>query len=188
MIGAFSNLSLNEEITNNDIDNILIQSYLMAIDNKNKNEIKNLYEINNINKIKKDIVYKMYIDDKLNSERFQFIINNCTDYFNISSSLIKKLMKDNNKKLLEILFKDHIKCFNNSFIINFLNYYKNKISISNSDLFTLVNNDKYKISTKLNKDFNQYDSSYYLFNACKSGNEAAVEFLLKHGEIGRAHV
>jgi len=27
----------------------------------------------------------------------------------------------------------------------------------------------------------QYDSSYYLFNVCKSGNKAAAKFLLEHG-------
>jgi len=27
----------------------------------------------------------------------------------------------------------------------------------------------------------QFDSSFYLFNACKSGNKAAVIFLLEHG-------
>ena len=33
----------------------------------------------------------------------------------------------------------------------------------------------------MNKYYDRYDSSYYLFNACESGNEAAVKFLLKHG-------
>jgi len=90
-------------------------------------------------------------------------------------------MKDNNKELLEMLFDNYLKCYDNSFIINFLNYYENKIPISNSNLNTLINKDKYKISTKLNEDFTRYDSSYYLFNACKSGNETAVKFLLEHG-------
>ena len=90
-------------------------------------------------------------------------------------------MKDNNKELLEMLFNNHLNCFDNSVIIIFLNYYKNKIPISNSNLNTLINKDKYKISTELNENFNRYDSSYYLFNACESGNEAAVKFLLEHG-------
>ena len=33
----------------------------------------------------------------------------------------------------------------------------------------------------MNNSFNRNDSSYYLFNACENGNEAAVNFLLKHG-------
>jgi len=70
-------------------------------------------------------------------------------------------------------------------------YYKNQTEISNSDFFTLINNDKYKISTDLYKiferrgygsfDLNNLDSSYYLSSACDSGNEAAVKYLLKHG-------
>jgi len=157
----------------------LIKSYLNAIDRKNKEKIKILYNENFKNNIENDIAYEMYNENKLNCERLQFIINNCTAYFNISFSLINKLMKDNNIELLEILFKNHLKFFDNDFIINILNYYKNKIPISNSDLYNKINNDKYKISTILNRDY-YYDSSSYLFNACESGNEVAVKFLLEH--------
>ena len=123
----------------------------------------------------------MYNKSELNSERFKFIIENFTAYLTISSSLIKKLMKDNNKELLEILFKNHLKFFDNNFILNLLNYYKNRIPLSNYELYPLINNDKYKISTEWNENYDQYDSSYYLFNACKSGNEAAVKFLIEYG-------
>ena len=143
------NVITDEKNNLNVINDIL---NLMVINNKNKEEIKNLYNENNENTI----------ENKLNSERLQFIINNCTS--NISSSLINKLMKDNNIKLLEILFKNHLKFFDNDFIINILNYYKNKTPISNSDLYTQINNEKYKISTILNRDY-YYDSSSYLFSS-----------------------
>jgi len=90
-------------------------------------------------------------------------------------------MKDNTKELLEILFKNHLKFFDNNFILKLLKYYESKIPITDSELSSLINNDKYKISTELNENFDRYDSSYYLFNACKSGNEMAVKFLLEHG-------
>jgi len=154
---------------------------LISIDEKNKNKIKSLLNKNNEHNIKRDIVYEMYNEHELNSERLQFIIENCTPYLNISSPLIKKLMKDNNRNLLELLFKNHFKFFDNIFIINLLNVYKNKTAMSYSDLYTFVNNDKYKLSTKWNENFTLYNSSCYLFNACESGNEAAVKFLLKHG-------
>ena len=48
-------------------------------------------------------------------------------------------MKDNNKELLEILFNNYLKCFDNAFIILLLNYYKNKTPISNTDFYSLVN-------------------------------------------------
>jgi len=178
----FTKLNFPEKRIKKNVNNDnLIQSYLIAIDNKNKKEIETLYEININNNTKKDIVYEMYNENQLNSERLQFIIGNCTRYLTISSPLIKKLMQDNNKELLEILFKNHLKCYDNTFIIKLLNYYRNKIPISNSGICTLITNDKYKISTELNENINQYDSSYYLFNTCESGNEAAVKFLLKHG-------
>jgi len=127
-----------------------------------------------------DIPYKMYKINDLNSYRLEFIIENYFAYLNISSSLIKKFMRDNNKKILEILFKKHLKFFDNFCIIKLLNYYKNKTPISDFDLNKLIDNDKYKISTEFNKDFSKYNSSFYLFNACKSGNKRAVKFLLEH--------
>jgi len=174
---------LNTILENKKVNNAnLIQTYLMAIDNKNKEDIKFLYNENNSNNvIEKDIVFEMYNENKLNLERLQFIVENCTTYLNISSSLIKKLMKVNSRELLEILFKNHLKFFDNTFILNLLKHYESKTSVTDTELSTLINSDKYKISTELGEHFERYDSSYYLFNACKSGNEAAVKFLLEHG-------
>jgi len=169
----------------NIIDDNLIQLYLTAIDNKNKNEIEFLYNQNNknnINNIENDIVYEMYNANELNSERLQFIIENCTVYLKISSQLIKKLLTDFNKELLDILFENYLKFFDINFILNLLKYYKSKIPVSNSELNTEINNDKYKISTTMNIwNISSTSSSYYLFDACENGNKAAVEFLLKHG-------
>ena len=137
-------------INKNDIkkvsDNNLIQSYITAIDNKNKNEIEILYNKNNKSNIEKDIVYEIYKKHELNSERLQFIIENCVTCLNISSSLIKQLMKDNSKELLEILFKNHWKFFYNKFILDLLKYYKSKTPISDSELYPKIKNNKYKIS------------------------------------------
>jgi len=44
-------------------------------------------------------------------------------------------MKDNNKKLLEIIFKKHLKFFDNEFIMNLLVHYKNKLPILNQNLY-----------------------------------------------------
>jgi len=99
------------------INDNLIQAYLIAIDNKNKTEIEILYNEYNKYSIKKDIIYEMYNENKLTSERLQFIVENCSAYLNISSFLIKKLIKDNNKELLEILFNNHFKFFDNEFIL-----------------------------------------------------------------------
>ena len=66
----------------------------------------------------------MYKNNQLNYKRFKFIIKNCTNYLNISSNLIKALLKNNNKELLELLFKK-FKFFDNDFILNLLIWYKN---------------------------------------------------------------
>jgi len=44
-------------------------------------------------------------------------------------------MKDNNKKLLETIFKKHLKFFDNEFIMNLLVHYKNKLPILNQNLY-----------------------------------------------------
>jgi len=129
------NIILKNKKVNNDN---LIQSYVIAIDNKNHEEIKFLYNENNDNYTEKDIVFEIYKKNELNSERLQFIVENNT-YLNISSSLIKKLMKDNSKKLLEILFKNHLKFFDNNFILNLLRGYESKTPITDSELSTLTN-------------------------------------------------
>ena len=69
----------------------MIQSYMTAIDDKNKDKIKYLYTENNKNSTENNIVYELYNKNELNSERLLFIIENCTAYLKISSSLIKKI-------------------------------------------------------------------------------------------------
>jgi len=155
---------------------------LNGIDYKNINEIKELTIKSDEDKIEKDIVYEIYSNNQLSKERLLFIIENCTSYLNISSRLIAKLMKDNNTSLLEPIFERHLKFYDNEMIIKLLSYYKNRIPISNSDLYKQLNNDKYKISTELNENiFVKYDSSYYLFNPCLLGNEFMVKYLVEHG-------
>ena len=55
------NIKNDNNITNNHKHDFnLIQSYLTAIDNKNKKKIKELYYKNIKNNIEKDIVYELY--------------------------------------------------------------------------------------------------------------------------------
>jgi len=140
--------------------------------------------------MKRTFFFEIYNYNKLNSERLQRIIEFYAPILTTSFYLIKKLMKDNNEEILEILFKHH---FDNFTIIDYLNYYKYKTQISDSKLYTKINNDKYKISTEVKKYYDNninldvvdreyhYYSSYYLFNACESGNKTAIKYLLEHG-------
>jgi len=176
--------------------------------NKNIAKIENLYKKTNKNTIEKDIIYEIYNNNRLKSKSLQKLIEICAPVLNNSSNIIKKLMKDNNEEILEVLFKSQLKFFDNFVIIDFLNYYKNKTSISNTELYAIINNEKYKISTDVKKyyldlDFNldldldldfdsdfdfdfinvkkKFNSSYYLFNACENGNKAEIKFLIEHG-------
>ena len=168
---------------------------MTAIDNKNKEKVKDLYKENIKNNIEEDIVYEMYKNRKLNSERFQFIIDNCTDYLNISSFFVKEPIFEDDIELLEVLF-NNLKFFDNRFIINLLNYYNNKTPISNAYLYPLINNDKFKILTKKNNKFfrknknrfiirfkfrNYKNSSIYPLNACENGNKAALKYFVELG-------
>jgi len=165
-------------------DDILINSYLTAIDNKDKNKVEILSNENKKHNIKKDIVYEMYNENKLDSERFQFILENCTAYLNISSSLIGKLMKYNNIKLLELFFKK-FNFFDNDGIIDLLSFYKSKKPMSNSELCHIINKDKYKILTENDKKtyFREFfDCFYYLIDKCKGRDEKTkVNILLEYG-------
>jgi len=71
----------NNKSTGN-LDDV-IHLYFVAIDNKNKNEVVNIYNINTNYTDKNDIVFEMYNNKLLNTERLQFIINNCRNYLNI---------------------------------------------------------------------------------------------------------
>ena len=118
----------------------------------------------------------LYNENQLNYERLEFIIENCTNCLTISSSLIKTLMENNNKELLELLFKKLLKFFDNEFILNLLNSYKNHAQLSDSDLYPQINSEKFKFSVELNEiNFEDYNSSYYLFNACRSENKTILK-------------
>ena len=148
---------------------------------KIKDNIETVDNNNNKSNIENYIVHKMYNKHNLIPKRFQIIIEICAPFLNTSSSLIKLLMKNNKKEFLEILFINHLKFFDNEFILKLLMCYKWKTSVSNSELYPRINDNKYKLPIKLNINIDQYNSSFYLFNACKSGNKSAVNFLLEHG-------
>jgi len=115
---------------------------VFLLDSKNITEIKN--SSNNINKNNKiDIISKMYNNNLLTIERLQFIMKYCINYFNISSDLIKKLLKDEKVTLLDVIFSN-FKFYNNKFILQLLLYYNNKTTISISNLYQQISKDKLK--------------------------------------------
>eukprot|EP00833_Pecoramyces_ruminatium_P003345 jgi/Orpsp1_1/1177377/evm.model.c7180000061226.1 len=166
--------------SNKDVDN-LIDSIAQFIDNENFEKIKILINYNN-NINKKDIVLELYNKYLLTPKKLQFITEKCTKYINISSNLIKILLKNNNIKLLDIIFNFN-KFFDNEYIKKLLFLYQKRISISTSDLNKQFEKYKIKISTDdcFLSDFDKPDSVIYLFSTCKNGNENLVKYLIKQG-------
>jgi len=76
-------------------------------------KIKYLYNKNNKYNNEKGIIYEIDNKNISKSERLKIIIKFFIPILNILSSLIKKLMEDKNKEILEILFKNHFR-----FLIN----------------------------------------------------------------------
>jgi len=85
----------------------------------------------------------MYNNNLLTIERLQFIMKYCINYFNISSDLIKKLLKDEKVTLLDVIFSN-FKFYDNKFILQLLLYYNNKTTISISNLYQQISKDKLK--------------------------------------------
>jgi len=165
----------------NGIEDFKINSYLMAIDKENGDQINFLIKNDNNNGNKKDILLKLYNEKLLTTDRLQFIINNCTKDLNISTSLIKRLMKNNEIELLQIIFKK-LKFYDTEIIKYLLYLYKNKIPISLFNLKQELSNEKYKILITINKyDIDEIGSNIFLYSACQNGNENIVKYLIKFG-------
>jgi len=163
-------------------DNIKIDDFIKALDEKNVEGIKQLMKkYNKLIKNKKiDIVYDIYSEKSLTSDRLIFITEKCTKYLNISSNLVKKLFKDDNINLLDILF-NNFELFDNEFILLLLICYKNQNPISTFDLNQQI--EKYKFSFHKSDETikNTNNNIRYLLYAIKIGNERVIKYLIKHG-------
>jgi len=167
---------LEDKIRNELYKKQLRDTYISIIDREDIDEIKNLS--NNNSKI--DIIFELYNNNLLTFERFQFIVNSCTKYLNISSKLITTLIKDENTILLDIIFSN-LKFYENEFILRLLLHYKNKTAISISDFNKQISNEKFKILT--NTEYSYNDSGKYLINECnkKDINIYIIKYLIEHG-------
>ena len=165
----------NKDISKVDED-IPVNSYVEAIDHNDVELLKKLINNNN-----KDIVLEIYNKGLLYPPRLKIIIEKYRDYLYISNLLLKKLMKNNDIFLLNIIFKS-LKFYDNELIKKLLFYYQYKKPLSSSDLNKLISNKNYSILTE--KDYisaNSNSSSVYLFNACSRGKEHLFKYLVGLG-------
>ena len=173
----------SEESFNIDPYIVILHSIIEAIDTKNIEDIKFLNKDMNENN-KNDIIFELYNNNLLTSERLQFIMNCCTKYFNISPNLIKKLISESKVTFLDIIF-NYIKFYDNEFILHLLIYYKNKTTISTSDLNQQISNEKYKISinNELLDNSSYFDIGKYLSIECskKYENINIIKYLIDNG-------
>jgi len=162
-------------------EDLYINLFVTAINTKNVTLVKKL--LNN-NKSRKDVVLEIYNKNLLTFEKLQFIIDKCADLLNISSSLIRILFRNDDFKLLDIIFNKY-KFYDNEFIMNLLLCYNNRKPVSNSDLYRQISNEKYKIfvNRKILEEnyYCEKKTNLYLKSACLAGNEYLVKYLCNHG-------
>ena len=148
--------------------------------------------IKNIKNNENDILFEMYKNNLLMIERLQFIMKYCTKYLNISSKLIKKLIKDKNVPFLDVIFIYLIFCDDLVLILQLILHSKNKIALSSSGLNQHLKNEKFKILLSTNnieqihRNFlnNPSKNVYkYLINECKRKdiNIYIIKYLIEHG-------
>ena len=179
---------IQQKKVNFNLDNkFKMDSIIKAIDDESVDELKFLTNNNNNNnnnnnkfiQNRRDIIYELYDKNKLSEKRLKFIIEKCSRFLNISSPLIKRLIKEDNYQLFSIII-ENLNFFDNKFILNILLFnYKNKIPISNSELKQQISKYKYKYNEKVNSS--RYTCNYYLYNACINKNENMFFFLIRHG-------
>jgi len=91
------------------------------------------------------------------------------------SRIVILLVKYNKYEFLKHIFEYYI--FDNSFIIKFLLFYKNKQKLANNDINNLISKEKSKINLCMVDD----EDYLPLVIACENGNEKIVEFLVERG-------
>jgi len=162
-------IKLNEEPSNTDLYKFVID----LIDNRNIDEIKKLSK-NIFKDYKNDLILELYCNNLLTFERLQFIMKYFTSDSNISSNLIKRLIKDENVNLLDTIFT-YLKFYDNDLILQLLFFYKYKTAISTSELKQQISNEKFEISINIIYSFSynnlfkfvSYDGiGNYLLNEC----------------------
>eukprot|EP00833_Pecoramyces_ruminatium_P007802 jgi/Orpsp1_1/1181834/evm.model.c7180000078802.1 len=173
----------NKFNSNNSKDTSLIEKYLKAIDKGKIDKIKDL--LNKNKNIKQDIVLEIYNKNLLTYKRLNFIIKNCSNDLNISYSLIKSIIKDDNIVLLDLLF-DNFKFYDNKFILDILLIYKYKTPISCSDLKEKIS--KYKILKGSNSNHNDYSCygnkvGIYFYDAFQKINAPLSKYIIEYGVI-----
>jgi len=140
------NKNLNLNFFNNKNETPL----LLAI-SENNFEIANLLIKNkaDINYMVKnyEIVDVLFKENQLNTRNLKFILNNGLNEKNITLNLIEKLIVLKKNDFLEIIFV-HYNKYNFFFVNTFLNFYKNKTTLSDQELLRLMPKEKNKLEVK----------------------------------------
>jgi len=83
-----------------------------------------------------NIIFYLFHFNLLNNKNLKYILNNGFSVSEISDDLLVKLVEAKNNEHLEIIFR-HFK-FGNSYILNFLNVYKNAEALSDKSLQNII--------------------------------------------------
>jgi len=177
------NKSLNLNFFNNKNETPL----LLAI-SENNFEIANLLIKNkaDINYMAKnyEIVDVLFKENQLNTRNLKFILNNGLNEKNITLNLIEKLIVLKKNEFLEIIFV-HYNKYNIFFVNSFLNFYKNKTTLSDKELLRLMPKERNKLEVKEEMYKTAYSSKNWkvfriLFENDKSNDTVYLNRILKY--------
>ncbi|ORX85785.1 hypothetical protein BCR32DRAFT_265423 [Anaeromyces robustus] len=114
-----------------------------------------------------EIIY--YLDglNKLDEKTLKYIIRKGYDIKKIENYIISNFLEKNQSHFIGILIKKFI--YDNKFILNLLNYYKNKTPLSDELLTKMINDEKSKLKVKkewygkvlANNDFDTFELLYH---------------------------
>eukprot|EP00833_Pecoramyces_ruminatium_P005918 jgi/Orpsp1_1/1179950/evm.model.c7180000071522.1 len=105
-----------------------------------------------------NILHYLFYLSSLDIVRLNYIMNNGFKIKGITNSLIVDLINSNyygKTDVLENIFKNYI--FDNVFILNFLSFYKNKRSLTNEQIHSMITDEKNKIEIT----DSMYDNAIY---------------------------
>ncbi|KAG4101209.1 hypothetical protein H8356DRAFT_279471 [Neocallimastix lanati (nom. inval.)] len=158
-----------------------IDYYIEAIDLGNVERIKYQSAKDKHKHSSIDIVYEIFQRNRLDEDRLIFIIENCQNYLNISTKLIKILINYSQIQLLDAIFNNY-KFFDNEFIKNLLYFYKYKNPISTMKLNQLFKKYEFKSFVEESKfNISKFSLIKYLFAACKFGSIYALKYFISLG-------
>ncbi|ORY74259.1 hypothetical protein LY90DRAFT_502775 [Neocallimastix californiae] len=113
-----------------------------------------------------NILDYLYEHHLANSKNFYYLLNYNSNHLILSSNLLNKLIRHDEKKIIHIILNYYP--FNNQFILNLLSSYKNRVAISDQDLKEKLNFEK---NNKIKINQSVYETAYRYYHPYEKDKE-----------------